>query len=177
MFQLFYPYEYIESVFAIDYQKLYNKGYRGIIFDLDMTLVPHGAGSNSDVDNLFRKISDIGFKTVILSDNNETRIKKFLTNIECPYIAEADKPNPDGFLQAVKMMGLLPDQAVAIGDLMTVDILGSNRAGIAGILVKGITRPGDKGISKRRLFEQVMLKFYLKNRHYAHRLGDIRNEE
>jgi len=45
MFRLFYPYEYVESVFTIDYNKLYSLGYRGIIFDIDNTLVHHGEDS------------------------------------------------------------------------------------------------------------------------------------
>ena len=38
-----YPGEYIDSTYHIDFDKLYNEGYRGIIFDIDNTLVPHGA--------------------------------------------------------------------------------------------------------------------------------------
>ena len=45
MFKKFYPYAYVESVFVIDYQKLYEKGYRGLIFDIDNTLVHHGDDS------------------------------------------------------------------------------------------------------------------------------------
>ena len=64
MFKLFYPHEYVESVFSIDYEKLYQKGYRGIVFDIDNTLVPHGADSTPEVDRvLYRspqpRLSDI----------------------------------------------------------------------------------------------------------------------
>ena len=45
MIKKYYPYEYAESVFMIDYQKLYQKGFRGIIFDIDNTLVHHGDDS------------------------------------------------------------------------------------------------------------------------------------
>lgn len=43
MFKRFYPDIYIDSAYDIDYEGLYNKGYRGIIFDIDNTLVEHGA--------------------------------------------------------------------------------------------------------------------------------------
>lgn len=46
MFEQFFPYEYAQSVFAIDYEKLYRLGYRGLIFDVDNTLVHHGDPSN-----------------------------------------------------------------------------------------------------------------------------------
>ena len=43
MFKRFYPDMYIDSAYDIDYKGLYDKGYRGIIFDVDNTLVEHGA--------------------------------------------------------------------------------------------------------------------------------------
>ena len=42
MFKSLYPTRYIVSSYSIDYEDLYDKGYRGIIFDIDNTLVPHG---------------------------------------------------------------------------------------------------------------------------------------
>lgn len=43
MLQQFYPDHEADSAYGIDYKTLYRKGYRGIIFDIDNTLVPHGA--------------------------------------------------------------------------------------------------------------------------------------
>ena len=45
MLEKYYPHEYAQTVFSIDYQKLYKKGFRGIIFDIDNTLVHHGDDS------------------------------------------------------------------------------------------------------------------------------------
>ena len=39
----FYPDVYLESAYEIDFEQLYREGYRGVIFDIDNTLVPHGA--------------------------------------------------------------------------------------------------------------------------------------
>lgn len=50
MFKMLYPYEYVESVFSIDYNKLKSKGYKAIIFDIDNTLVPHGKDTTKEVD-------------------------------------------------------------------------------------------------------------------------------
>ena len=43
MIQQFYPDEWLDSAYVIDYEQLYKEGYRGLIFDIDNTLVPHGA--------------------------------------------------------------------------------------------------------------------------------------
>ena len=41
MLSKLYPYEYVDSVFSIDFDELYKNGYRGLIFDIDNTLVHH----------------------------------------------------------------------------------------------------------------------------------------
>ena len=43
MLQCFYPDKYIVSTYQINFDRLYEQGYRGIIFDIDNTLVEHGA--------------------------------------------------------------------------------------------------------------------------------------
>ena len=41
MFQNLYPSEDYDSAYQIDYEGFYDKGYRGILFDVDNTLVEH----------------------------------------------------------------------------------------------------------------------------------------
>ena len=43
MMEKFYPDEYLDSTYEIDFDELYAQGYRGVIFDIDNTLVRHGA--------------------------------------------------------------------------------------------------------------------------------------
>ena len=43
MFDMFFPDRYVVSTYVIDFEQLYREGYRGLIFDIDNTLVPHGA--------------------------------------------------------------------------------------------------------------------------------------
>ena len=42
MFDMFFPDRYVASTYVIDFEKLYEDGVRGLIFDIDNTLVPHG---------------------------------------------------------------------------------------------------------------------------------------
>lgn len=177
MFKKYYPYEHVKSVFSINYNKLYEKGYRGIIFDLDNTLVHHGDDSNEKVDNLFKEIQSIGFKTIILSDNDDKRIKRFLKNINSLYISEANKPNVEGFNKAVEMLDLDKDKCIVIGDQIFTDICGANRSGIDSILVNYIKVSDNEPIGKKRRVEQVILKFYRRNKKYRHRIGNITIKE
>jgi len=173
MFKIFYPHEYMESVFSIDYDKLYNKGYRGIIFDIDNTLVHHGEDSTKEVDNLFNTIHNMGFKTVLLSDNSEERIKRFLKNIDSPYIHEANKPNVNGFLKAVEIMNIKKEEALVVGDQIFRDIYGANKSKIANVLVKYMRKNDKEKIGIRRHIEKVVLKLYKLSKSSQNRIGDI----
>jgi HAD superfamily phosphatase (TIGR01668 family) len=174
MLGLFYPHEYVDSVFSIDYPKLLGLGYRGVIFDIDNTLAHHGEDASPEIASLLRSIHGCGLKTLLLTNNDESRVKRFMnTSIETLYICEADKPKPSSFFKALELMGLEPTEAVCIGDQVFSDIYGANRAGIRNILVKFLHRGDRKKIGLRRRIEQVVLWAYALNRRYQHRLGDI----
>ena len=173
MFHLLFPFEYVDSVFCIDYDKLFQKGYKGVIFDIDMTLVPHGADSTKEIDELFQTVRRAGLKTLLLTNNSEERVKRFIKNIDTLYLCDANKPNPEGFLKAVEMLGVNKNETVFIGDQIFIDIYGANRCGIASILVKYVTAEVETRIGIRRNLENVILAFYRITRIYQHRLGDI----
>ncbi len=164
MFKLFYPCEYVDSVFQIDYQELFNKGYRGLIFDIDNTLVHHGEDATREIEELFIIIQHIGFKTLLLSNNDEARVKRFLRNIDSLYICDARKPHVDNFIKAVKMMGINKEEAIVVGDQIFTDILGANKSKLFSILVKYIRADGETKIGKKRQLERIILWFYQKNR-------------
>lgn len=173
MLKLFYPYETVESVFTIDYDKLYAMGIRGLIFDIDNTLVHHGEDSTPAIDDLFREIQGKGFKTLLLSNNEEKRINRFILNIRTYYIHDADKPKPAAYWRALEIMELEKKQVVVIGDQVFTDVLGANLAGMASILVKFLRWPDEKELGKRRRLEQAVMLTYRLCRSCQHRLGGV----
>ena len=177
MLKLLYPHEYVESVFSIDYNKLYSKGYKGIIFDVDNTLVHHGENSTEEIDALFRTIHSIGLKTLLLSDNSEERIQRFLKNIDSLYIHNAQKPKVSNYLKAVEMLNIKKEEALFIGDQVFRDIYGANRSGIENILVKYMRYSDETKIGIRRNIEKIVLRFYKLNKSFQNRLGDIHIRE
>lgn len=177
MIKNFYPYEYAESVFSIDYKKLYSLGFKGIIFDIDNTLVHHGEDSTPEVDELFGRIHATGLKTVILSNNTDERIERFLENIESPYVYDAHKPETEGYFKALDILGVKKEEAVVIGDQVFTDILGANRCGIPNILVKFLRKDTEKKIGKKRQLEKAILFTYKLRKSYRNRIGDIMKTE
>lgn len=176
MLKVFYPYETVESVFTIDYDKLYAMGIRGLIFDIDNTLVHHGDDSTPAIDDLFREIQTKGFKTLLLSNNEEKRINRFILNIRTYYIHDADKPKPAAYWRALEVMELEKDQVVVIGDQVFTDVLGANLAGLPSILVKFLRWPGETALGKRRRAEQALMFTYRLRRSCQHRLGGVERQ-
>ncbi len=177
MLKKYYPYEYVESVFHVDYKKLKELGYKAIMFDLDNTLVPHGASSNPKVDKFFKYIHNMGFKTLLLSDNDEERVNRFIKNIDTLFICDAGKPNTKNFLKGVEMLGVNKKEVIYIGDQVFFDILGANESGIDNILVKYIGFYEEKKIGIRRKIERLILLTYKCRRKYKHRLNGIETKE
>ena len=139
MLRRFYPYEYVDSVFVLDYGKIFRKSFRGIIFDIDMTLVPHGEDSTPEVDALFEEIHACGLKTLLLTNNDEPRVKRFVKNIDTLYICDAEKPNPKNYLKAVELLGIKKEETIFVGDQIFIDIFGANKSDIANVLVNYVT--------------------------------------
>ena len=173
----YWPDAYAESVWTIDYEKLYRMGYRGLIFDIDNTIVPHGEPSTPEADALMAEIRAVGFKVLMLSNNSIARVTSFVENMDVLYICNADKPDPAGFEKAVEMLGTGKAQTLCIGDQVFTDILGANMAGIRSILVKFIGYYTEKHIGKRRMLEKVILRLYRHDRSRYNRLGQIEKQE
>ena len=92
-----YPDEYLDSTYSIDFDQLYKEGYRGIIFDIDNTLVPHGAPADERAISLFAHLKELGFHCMLLSNNREPRVKMFNDAVHVNYIYKAGKPKPSGY--------------------------------------------------------------------------------
>ena len=67
MFKCFFPDEYLDSTYEIDFDSLYAQGYRGLLFDIDNTLVPHGAPADERACALFAHLKELGFQCCFLS--------------------------------------------------------------------------------------------------------------
>ena len=77
MFDRFFPDQYVASTYVIDFEKLYEEGVRGLIFDIDNTLVPHGAPADERAKALFARLKAIGFRCCLISNNQKPRVEMF----------------------------------------------------------------------------------------------------
>ena len=162
---MFYPDEYLDSTYEIDFDLLYKKGYRGVIFDIDNTLVPHGAPADARAEALFSHLKSIGFSCCLLSNNQRPRVELFNKNIGVNFIEDAHKPSVKSYQKAMKMMGTDTENTLFVGDQLFTDVFGARRPGIHSILVKPIHPKEEIQIVLKRYLEKIVLHFYLKEQH------------
>lgn len=155
-----FPDKYIDSTYHIDFKALYELGYRGIIFDIDNTLVPHGAPQNEQSLKLINSLKKMGFGVLFLSNNKEPRVKSFNEPVDCKYIYKGGKPMAEGYLKAMGMLGTEIKNTLFVGDQIFTDIWGARRVGIYSILVKQIDKKEEIQIVLKRILEKVILRMY-----------------
>lgn len=160
----FYPGDLLDSAYQIEYKHFYDEGYRGIIFDIDNTLVPHGAPADERACGLFVRLRELGFSCVLLSNNKEPRVKLFADAVGARYIHKAGKPKSAGYERAMALMGTDRTNTLFVGDQIFTDIYGANRAGIRTILVRPIHPKEEIQIVLKRYLERIVLFFYRRSR-------------
>lgn len=153
----FYPTEYARSIYGLDFDRLYREGYRGVIMDIDNTLVPHGLPADGQAVAFFARLREIGFQTCLLSNNKEPRVEPFARAVGTNYIFKADKPSRKGYRAAMDRMGTDVNTTIFIGDQLFTDIYGANRTGIRSVLVEPIDPKEEIQIVWKRKLEAIVL--------------------
>ncbi len=136
MYNYFLPDEYVKNIFHIQPEKLKEKGVKGIITDLDNTLVEWDRpDATPEIIAWMKSMQDVGIQVTVVSNNNEMRVKAFCDPLGIPFICDARKPMRKSFKKALDAMGTQKAETVVIGDQLMTDILGGNRKGLHTILV------------------------------------------
>ena len=160
MLEKFYPGEYLDSTYVIDFDRLYEQGYRGLLFDIDNTLVPHGAPADARACALFAHLKELGFKCCFISNNQYERVASFNDVIGEHFIENAHKPSVKNYIRAMELLGTDRSNTIFIGDQLFTDIYGAKRAGIRNILVKPIDSKEEIQIVLKRYLEKIVVYYY-----------------
>lgn len=155
----FFPCLFVETIGDIDLAKLRKLGIRGLIVDLDNTLV---AWDTFDLpESIIRwveRAKEEGFAICIVSNALEGRVTYFSKRLSVPGISKAQKPRRGAFRMALETLGLRRNEVAVIGDQVFTDVLGGNRLGLYTILVRPIS--GREFFTTRlgRFFERLILR-------------------
>lgn len=149
---------WVGSVTEISTTELQARGIRGLILDLDDTLV--SALEHTPPPEIHAWVTEMkgSFSLYILSNNpSAKRVKAVAELLEVPYAHQAAKPRRRGFRAAMDELGIRPDEAAIIGDQLFTDVLGGNRLGALTILATPMA-PEHKPLRKlMRLIEGMFI--------------------
>ncbi|MFV0424284.1 MAG: YqeG family HAD IIIA-type phosphatase [Bacilli bacterium] len=153
----FKPTMYMESIYHVDFNKIYRMGYRVLLIDLDNTLVPHDvAHPTNESIKLIESLKSIGFEVVILSNNNEKRVSLFAKPLNVEYMYSTRKPLKFKYLRLVKKHSYNTSEILCIGDQIMTDVYGANRLGYANMLVEPLAKKDILWTKGNRLLEKLV---------------------
>ena len=161
---VFYPDIYCESTYLLPYEKWFEEGIRGLIFDIDNTLVEHDAPATERAVALMQRLKAVGFRICLVSNNDEERVAPFAGELGVDYVVKARKPSGYGYSKAVEVMKTSAGETYAIGDQLFTDVWGAHRAGLTAVLVEPISPKEEIQIILKRKLERPILKRYFRKK-------------
>ncbi|MFP3916969.1 YqeG family HAD IIIA-type phosphatase [Lysinibacillus telephonicus] len=139
MYNFLLPNEFVTTVFEITPEKLEKLGVRGIITDLDNTLIEWDRpDATEEIATWMKELEDAGLKIIIVSNNNDERVKRFADPLGIPFISRARKPLGAAYYAAMKQLRLKSNEVVMVGDQLLTDIMGANRLNLYTFLVRPV---------------------------------------
>ncbi len=139
----------VERVTDINLHDLMDDNIKGLIFDLDNTIMPPKTGILPEDIAEWLEIAKLDFKIAILSNNPcSVYVKEAGEKVGCIAIEKAAKPRRKAAVKALKDLDLIPSQVVIIGDRPLTDILVGQRLGLITILVDPIMKQKENRLFK-----------------------------
>ncbi len=130
------PDRYYHTILDIDLAALKEAGFKGIVFDIDNTIVPWSEKEMlAEIVNWLSTIEEMGFQVCLLSNASRQRKNYFSDKLKIPAVQHGVKPGKKAFKEASQLLSLNKEQIVFVGDQIFTDVLGGNRAGFFTILV------------------------------------------
>lgn len=139
MYNFLLPDEFVQSIFEITPEKLQSLGIRGIITDLDNTLVEWDrADATEELTAWMKELQEAGIRVLIASNNHEERVKSFAEPLGIPYIHRAKKPLGGAYYRGLVQLKLKRDEVAMVGDQLLTDVFGGKRQKLYTFLVRPV---------------------------------------
>lgn len=154
------PNEEALSLRQVDWRRLWTRGIRALIFDLDNTLCLWRTGEfPRSVAVLLRRLQGQGFKIAVLTNARvpaDSPVRAALAELGIPLIERAKKPLPFAFRRAVQILGAKPAEAAVIGDQLLTDVLGGKLAGLYTVLIPPLSSREARRTKFNRVLERIL---------------------
>lgn len=161
MIKKLYPTKALGSIYELSIEELKQVGIKGIIFDIDNTLVPYDVAEPTEqIISFFEALQEKGLKITLVSNNTEDRVIKFNEKLKVLALHKAKKPSTKSFKKALEMMQCNVEEAIIVGDQIFTDIYGGNRTGLKTYLVSPISDKDEWQTKIKRGLERLVVKSY-----------------
>ena len=162
---MLFPKLYYKSICDITPQILSDIGIKGVILDVDNTVLTYKSDIIApEIVNAVDILKNADIKIALLSNNFNSRVMACAKSLSLPYVSFGIKPLPFGFLKAKKLLGLKKNEVTVIGDQVYTDILGANFLKMFSILLEPLDKRSEGPTQRlRRLFEMPIVKRCEKN--------------
>ena len=131
-----------DSVLTLTPKMIEEHQLRGLILDVDETLVPvNAASASTELREWVEKIRSHTDLWLVSNNLSEYRIGGIARSLDLPYYLGAAKPSRRKLREALKEMNLSPQQVAMVGDRLFTDVIAGNRLGMFTILVEPIVHP------------------------------------
>lgn len=149
------------DVTDIDLKLLQADGIKGLIFDLDSTLLAPHSGKLTDEVASWLVFAREHFQVAIVSNNKRMKyMEEVKVLLDMPItIGRAAKPRRKAFMDVLKVFELKPHEVAVIGDRPLTDVLGGQRAGMKTVLVWPLkTQVEPEWVKMMRKLERYVIK-------------------
>lgn len=136
---ILYPNMYLKSVKDITLTLLEQNHIKGIILDVDNTLIDYYKVMPEGIKEWCKHLKQNGINFCIASNSNKKeKVETVAKQLDVPFVYFAKKPLKLGLRKAQKIMDLPETNIAVVGDQIFTDILGANRCHMFSILVEPI---------------------------------------
>lgn len=161
---ILYPDIYLNNVKEITYELLQKNNIKGLILDVDNTLIDYYKNMPEGVQEWCEDLQTKGIKFCIASNSNKKeKVKGVANKLGIPYIFFAKKPLKMGLKKAKNIMNLPREEVAVVGDQIFTDVLGANRCKMFSILVDPIEEKDILITIIKRPIENLIKNNYRKN--------------
>jgi uncharacterized protein len=130
------------SVLTLTPDVIRQHGLKGLVLDVDETLVPIKIGSVfPELQAWVEEIRSCTALCLVSNNISEARIGSIARSLNLPYYLGAAKPSRRKIRAALQEMNLPAHQVAMVGDRLFTDVLAGNRLGMFTILVEPIIHP------------------------------------
>lgn len=132
----------VDGVADVTPELLRSRGLRGVMVDLDDTLVPSGGDLMAPACRAWlSSLREAGVRVLVLSNGERGRVAQWCRELELEGLHLVGKPFGFAFRRGLHRLGTPARETAMIGDQLFTDVLGANLAGLTSILVRPLS-PG-----------------------------------